>query len=54
LLIAGTASAFLSGLAAIALLLRMMRTRGLLVFVVYRVALGVALLVLVAAGRLAP
>lgn len=49
----GTAVSFLSGLGAIAFLLNLMRTRGLLGFVVYRIALGVLLIVLVSSGQLA-
>ncbi|MCY1019734.1 undecaprenyl-diphosphate phosphatase [Pyxidicoccus sp. MSG2] len=50
----GTLVAFGSGMAAIAWLLRYLRTRTTLVFVVYRVALGVLLLVLLQMGKLAP
>jgi undecaprenyl-diphosphatase len=48
----GTLVAFGSGMAAIAWLLRYLRTRTTLVFVVYRVALGVLLLVLLQMGKL--
>jgi undecaprenyl-diphosphatase len=48
----GTLVAFGSGMAAIAWLLRYLRTRTTLVFVVYRVALGVLLLVLLQLGKL--
>jgi undecaprenyl-diphosphatase len=46
--------AFASGMVAIAGLLRFLRTRSTLVFVVYRVALGLALFGLLSAGVLAP
>lgn len=47
----GTAVSFFSGLAAIAWLLKLLRTRGLAGFVVYRIALGLLLVGLVASGR---
>jgi len=50
----GTLVAFLSGMAAIAGLLRYLRTRTTLVFVLYRVALGTLLLGLLSAGVLKP
>ena len=50
----GTLVAFGSGMAAIAWLLSYLRSRTTLVFVVYRVALGVLLLVLLQAGKLQP
>jgi len=50
----GTLVAFVTGLLAIAWLLRFLRTRSTLVFVVYRFALGGLLLVLLASGRLSP
>ncbi|WP_164015349.1 undecaprenyl-diphosphate phosphatase [Pyxidicoccus trucidator] len=50
----GTLVAFASGMAAIAWLLSYLRSRTMLVFVVYRVALGVLLLVLLQAGKLKP
>ena len=50
----GSLVAFLSGMAAIAWLLRLLRTRTTLVFVVYRVVLGVLLLGLLGAGVLRP
>lgn len=50
----GTAVAFASGMAAIAFLLRFLRTRSTLVFIVYRVALGLTLLGLLSSGRLSP
>lgn len=53
-LIVGTVVSFASGLAAIAGLLRFLRSRTTLVFVVYRIALGVLLLVLLGAGILHP
>jgi undecaprenyl-diphosphatase len=53
-LVVGTAVSFASGLAAIHGLLRYLRTRSTLVFVVYRVALGALLLGLLSAGVLPP
>lgn len=53
-LLVGTLVAFGSGMAAIAGLLRYLRTRTTLVFVVYRVVLGGLLLALLAAGVLRP
>lgn len=53
-LVVGTLVAFGSGMAAIAGLLAFLRTRSTLVFVVYRVVLGVALLGLLGAGMLDP
>lgn len=50
----GTLVAFASGMAAIAWLLSYLRKRSTLVFIVYRVALGVALLALLQAGVLRP
>jgi len=50
----GTAVAFLSGLAAIAGLLRYLRTRTTGVFIAYRVALGGLLFALLGAGVLKP
>ncbi|NMO15794.1 undecaprenyl-diphosphate phosphatase [Pyxidicoccus fallax] len=50
----GTLVAFGSGMAAIAWLLSYLRSRTMLVFVVYRVALGVLLLVLLQMGKLSP
>jgi undecaprenyl-diphosphatase len=50
----GTLVAFGSGWAAIAWLLRYLRTRSTMVFVVYRVALGLALIGLLQAGVLKP
>jgi undecaprenyl-diphosphatase len=50
----GTAVSFVVGMAAIAGLLRFLRTRSMAVFVVYRLALGVALLVLLRYGVLQP
>ncbi len=47
----GTAVSFFSGLAAIAWLLKLLRTRGLIGFVVYRIALGLLLIGLVATGK---
>jgi undecaprenyl-diphosphatase len=50
----GTLVAFASGMAAIAWLLSYLRSRTMLVFVVYRVALGVLLLALLQLGKLSP
>ncbi len=50
----GTLVAFVTGLAAIAWLLRFLRTRSTVVFVVYRFLLGGLLLLLLASGRLNP
>jgi undecaprenyl-diphosphatase len=50
--VVGTVVAFLSGILAIAWLLRFLRTKSTLVFVVYRLLLGVLLLVLLGTGRL--
>ncbi|MHB8876228.1 MAG: undecaprenyl-diphosphatase UppP [Myxococcaceae bacterium] len=50
----GTAVSFVSGMVAIAALLRFLRTRSTLVFVGYRVGLGLALLGLLWAGALKP
>jgi len=47
-LVVGVASAALSGWAAIAILLRFVRTRGYGIFAVYRVALGIVILGLIA------
>lgn len=52
--IVATVVAFAVGLAVIAWLMRYLRTRSYLPFVVYRVALGVLLLVLVSTGALEP
>jgi len=53
-LVVGTVVAFASGMAAIAGLLRYLRTRTTAVFVVYRLLLGGALLALLSAGVLHP
>ncbi len=53
-LLVGTAVSFLSGMAAIAGLLRYLRTRTTLVFVGYRIGLGVLLLLLLGFGVLEP
>ncbi len=50
----GTAVAFASGMAAIAGLLRFLRSRTTLVFVAYRIGLGVLLFSLLGAGILKP
>jgi undecaprenyl-diphosphatase len=53
-LVVGTVVAFGSGWAAIAWLLSYLRTRSTLIFIVYRVALGVVLLVLLQMNVLRP
>jgi undecaprenyl-diphosphatase len=53
-LVVGTVVAFGSGMLAIAWLLRFLRTRTTTVFVVYRLVLGVGLLLLLWAGKLSP
>jgi undecaprenyl-diphosphatase len=53
-LVVGTVVAFGSGWAAIAWLMRYLRTRSTMVFVVYRVALGLVLIGLLQAGVLQP
>jgi undecaprenyl-diphosphatase len=53
-LVTGTIVAFGSGWAAIAWLLRYLRTRSTMVFIVYRVVLGVGLIGLLQAGLLKP
>ncbi|HYI00216.1 undecaprenyl-diphosphate phosphatase [Hyalangium sp.] len=53
-LVTGTLVAFGSGWAAIAWLLRYLRTRSTMVFVVYRVVLGLGLIGLLQAGLLKP
>lgn len=50
----GTAVAFLSGLTAIAGLIRYLQRRTMAVFIAYRIALGTALLVLLGVGVLEP
>jgi undecaprenyl-diphosphatase len=50
----GTAVAFFSGMLAIAGLLKFLRTRTTLLFVIYRVVLGVLLLALLWSGALQP
>ncbi len=52
--IVATVVAFVVGLAVIAWLMRYLRTRSYLPFVIYRVGLGLLLLVLVTAGTLDP
>ncbi|MGQ0508818.1 MAG: undecaprenyl-diphosphatase UppP [Myxococcaceae bacterium] len=53
-LVVGTVVAFVSGMAAIAGLLRFLRSRTTLVFVIYRLGLGALLLVLLSQGILRP
>jgi undecaprenyl-diphosphatase len=50
--IVATAVALVSGYACIAYLLRFLQSHSMMVFVVYRVLLGCAILLLLAAGRL--
>ncbi len=50
----GTGVSFVVGMAAIAGLLRFLRTRSMAVFIVYRLALGVALLAMLHYGVLQP
>ena len=53
-MVVGTVVSFVTGLLAIHGLLRFLRTRSTLVFIVYRVLLGLTLLGLLAAGVLTP
>ncbi len=53
-LVVGTVVSFVAGLGAISWLLNFVRTRSMLVFVVYRVVLGLALIGLLTAGVLQP
>ena len=53
-LVVGTVVSFIAGLAAISGLLRFVKTHSMLVFVVYRIVLGVLLLGLLSAGVLQP
>jgi undecaprenyl-diphosphatase len=50
----GLVAAFIAGYASIAWLLRYLRARTTMPFVIYRIALGALLLALLATGRLAP
>ena len=50
----GTVVSFVTGMAAIAGLLSFLRSRSMLVFVIYRIALGVLLICLLLAGVLQP
>jgi undecaprenyl-diphosphatase len=50
----GTVVSFVTGMAAIAGLLSFLRTRSMLVFVIYRIALGLALIGLLRAGVIEP
>ena len=52
--IASTVAAFISGYASIEFLLRFRRTRSTMVFIVYRIALGILLIILVTQGILKP
>jgi undecaprenyl-diphosphatase len=51
-LVVGLVVAFVSGYASIAWLLKFLRTRSTMPFVVYRVILGVAIIALLASGRI--
>ncbi len=51
-MVVGTVVSFLAGIAAISGLLRFLKNRSMLVFVIYRIVLGVALLGLLSAGVL--
>jgi undecaprenyl-diphosphatase len=53
-MVVGTAVSFAVGMAAIAGLLKYLRTRSMMVFIVYRIVLGVALIALLTAGVLTP
>ena len=53
-LVVGTAVSFASGMVAIAGLLKFLKTRTTLIFVVYRLALGALLLLLLSLGVLSP
>ena len=53
-LIVGTVVSFIAGIGAISGLLRFVKTRSMLVFVIYRIVLGVLLLGLLGAGVLQP
>lgn len=53
-LVVGTVVSFATGMAAIAGLLSFLRTRSMLVFVIYRIVLGVALIGLLLAGVIDP
>jgi undecaprenyl-diphosphatase len=53
-MVVGTVVSFGVGMAAIAGLLRYLRTRSMMVFIVYRIVLGLALFGLLAAGVLQP
>ncbi len=54
LLAVGTGVSFVAGIAAIAFLLKLLRTRTLLGFVIYRIGLGLLLLGLLTTGTIAP
>jgi undecaprenyl-diphosphatase len=54
LLVVGTSAAFVSGFAAIEVLLRFLKTRSTLVFIVYRIVLGLAIFGLLHRGILTP
>ena len=53
-LVVGTVVSFIAGIAAISGLLRFVKSRSMLTFVVYRIGLGLLLLGLLSAGVLQP
>ncbi|MFN8360267.1 MAG: undecaprenyl-diphosphatase UppP [Candidatus Kapaibacterium sp.] len=53
-LVVASVAAFISGYLSIAFLLKFLRTKSTLVFVVYRIALGVLLLILITSGTILP
>lgn len=53
-LVVASAAAFVSGYASIAFLLKFLRSKSTYVFVIYRIALGVLLLILIKSGAILP
>jgi undecaprenyl-diphosphatase len=53
-LVVASAAAFVSGYASIAFLLKFLRSKSTYVFVIYRIALGVILLILIKSGVILP
>jgi len=53
-LVVASAAAFVSGYASIAFLLKFLRSKSTYVFVIYRIALGILLLVLIKSGAILP
>lgn len=53
-LVVASAAAFVSGYASIAFLLKFLRSKSTYVFVIYRIALGVILLILIKSGAILP